>query len=171
MTAGSTGINTADLVAIDMHVHTDMQEDFREAAHKHFGATHEPLSVESMAARYRERNMAAVVLTVDHQSVTGHPPISNREIARQAAGHADVLIPFASIDPASGAERVREARILVEEFGVKGFKFHPNLQGISRMTPWPTHPMRPLRNSVCPPFSMRGGGGVVRGCPVRAGFG
>jgi len=51
----------------------------------HFGTSHEPLNVDSVAAHYRERNMAAVVFTVDHESQTGHPPISNREIARQAA--------------------------------------------------------------------------------------
>ena len=82
-------MNISDLVAIDMHVHieadghghTDMPEDFREAARqalRHLARTAEGRSV---AAHYRERNMAAVVFTVDHESQTGHPPISNREIA------------------------------------------------------------------------------------------
>ena len=40
-----------------------------------------------------------------------------------------MLIPFASIDPARGPAGVREARRLAEGFAVRGFKFHPNLQG------------------------------------------
>jgi predicted TIM-barrel fold metal-dependent hydrolase len=39
-----------------------------------------------------------------------------------------VLIPFASIDPAKGRAGVAEARRLVEELGVRGFKFHPSVQ-------------------------------------------
>jgi predicted TIM-barrel fold metal-dependent hydrolase len=39
-----------------------------------------------------------------------------------------VLIPFASIDPHRGAAGVRAARRLVTEYGVRGFKFHPNTQ-------------------------------------------
>jgi hypothetical protein len=62
-----------------------MPEDFREAARKHFGTSHEPLSVESVAARYRERKRAAVVFTVDHELVTGPASIANREIARKAS--------------------------------------------------------------------------------------
>ena len=46
---------------------------------------------------------------------------------RGGGGHPDVLIPFASIDPAPGAG-ARQARRLVAEHGVRGFKFHPNLQ-------------------------------------------
>ncbi len=38
------------------------------------------------------------------------------------------MIPFASIDPARGKMGVREARRLIEDFGVRGFKFHPSAQ-------------------------------------------
>jgi predicted TIM-barrel fold metal-dependent hydrolase len=38
------------------------------------------------------------------------------------------MIPFASIDPAKGKLGAREARRLIEDFGVKGFKFHPQIQ-------------------------------------------
>jgi predicted TIM-barrel fold metal-dependent hydrolase len=39
------------------------------------------------------------------------------------------MIPFASIDPAKGKLGAREARRLVAEFGIRGFKFHPTVQG------------------------------------------
>ena len=73
--------------------------------------------------------MVAVVFGVDSESVTGTAPIPNEEIAEIAAANPDVLIPFASIDPARGAGGVRTARRLIDEHGVRGFKFHPNSQG------------------------------------------
>src|SRR5438046_9502300 len=45
-----------------------------------------------------------------------------------ASENLDVLIPFVSIDPHKGKLGVREARKLIEEYGVKGFKFHPTMQ-------------------------------------------
>jgi predicted TIM-barrel fold metal-dependent hydrolase len=80
-----------------------------------------------VAAHYRERNIAAVVFTVDWEARSGIPPIPNEEIAAAAHENADVLIPFASVDPArpDALERVQR---LIAEHGVKGFKFHPNLQ-------------------------------------------
>jgi len=50
-------------------------------------------------------------------------------VAKLAAENSDILIPFASIDPAKGKLGAREAKRLVQEFGVKGFKFHPTMQG------------------------------------------
>jgi predicted TIM-barrel fold metal-dependent hydrolase len=49
-------------------------------------------------------------------------------VAVRAAANADVIIPFASIDPARGAAGVREAQRLIDDFGVRGFKFHPSVQ-------------------------------------------
>ena len=73
--------------------------------------------------------MAAVVLHRRLPSrVTGGARVPNEEIAAAAAANPDVLIPFASIDPARGRAGVREVRRLVDEHGVRGFKFHPNLQ-------------------------------------------
>jgi predicted TIM-barrel fold metal-dependent hydrolase len=88
-----------------------------------------------MAAYYRERRMAAVVFTVDAEHATGHPRIANEEVAESCAEHADALIPFASVDPWKGRAGVREARRLVEEYGVRGFKFHPALQDFSPNDP------------------------------------
>jgi predicted TIM-barrel fold metal-dependent hydrolase len=85
-------------------------------------------TIPEIAAYYRERNMACVVFPVDMESTTGLVRVPNEEVAEIAAEHADVLIPFASIDPAKGKMGAREARRLIEHFGVRGFKFHPSLQ-------------------------------------------
>ena len=75
------------------------------------------------------RNVAAVIFPVDAERETGFHRYSNEDVARIAAENADILIPFASIDPAKGKAGAREARRLVREFGVRGFKFHPTMQG------------------------------------------
>ncbi|MGO4458549.1 amidohydrolase family protein [Streptomyces sp. M-16] len=128
------------LTAIDMHTHAEVAKDGRTAlgpellgaSEKYFKAHgHRQPTIEEMADHYRERRMAAVVFTVDAEHATGHPRISNEEIAESCAAHADVLIPFAGIDPHKGRAGVLEARRLVEEYGVRGFKFHPSLQAFA----------------------------------------
>jgi hypothetical protein len=52
-----------------------------------------------------------------------------------------MMIAFASIDPHKGRMGAREARKLIEDYGVKGFKFHPTVQGFlphDRMA-WPLY--------------------------------
>ena len=53
--------------------------------------------------------MAAVVFTVDAETVTGRAAVRNEEIAEVAAANPDVLIPFASVDP-NRPNAVDEAR-------------------------------------------------------------
>ena len=98
-------------------------------ADKYFGVDGGgPPTLDQLAAYYRERKMAAVVFTVDAESALGHTRIANEEVIEGARRNADVLLPFASIDPAKGRAGVTEARRLVEELGVRGFKFHPSVQ-------------------------------------------
>ncbi|MEU8243017.1 amidohydrolase family protein [Actinoplanes missouriensis] len=133
-------IDPDDLVAIDVHTHAEVSRDGRGslspallgASEDYFKAHgHRQPTIAETAGYYRSRRMAAVVFTVDAEHATGHPRISNEEIAEDCAEHADVLIPFASVDPYKGRAGVREARRLVEEHGVRGFKFHPSIQGFA----------------------------------------
>ena len=128
---------TVDLervVAIDVHTHAEvgrtgedgLRPEWRDAARKYFGEGGTP-TVEDVAAYYRERNMMAVVFTVDAETVTGRAAVRNEEIAEVAAANPDVLIPFASVDP-NRLNAVDEARRLIRDHGVRGFKFHPNIQ-------------------------------------------
>ena len=86
-------------------------------------------TVQDTATYYRDLNIAAVIFPVDAERETGFRRYSNEEVAGICAENDDILIPFASIDPAKGRAGAREARRLVREFGVKGFKFHPTMQG------------------------------------------
>jgi predicted TIM-barrel fold metal-dependent hydrolase len=63
------------------------------------------------------------VLEYDH-------PASNEEILSLAAEHADVVIPFASVDPRR-PDAAAIAADLIERFDVRGFKFHPTLQAFA----------------------------------------
>jgi predicted TIM-barrel fold metal-dependent hydrolase len=136
----TTAMDVAGLEAIDVHTHvqlsvTDQPEDPEgegfAAMAKYFKAGKVTrFTVPLLADYYRERRMAAVVFTVDSVYLTGKDPHpANEEIAEQAAAHADVLIPFASVDPHRGAEGVRLAKELITRHGVRGFKFHPTSQG------------------------------------------
>jgi uncharacterized protein len=124
------------IVAIDVHTHAEvsrktgndgLKPEWREAAGHYFGEDALP-TVDDVAAYYRERKMAAVVFTVDAETQTGRKAVPNEEIAEAAAANPDVLIPFASIDPGKGPRAVEEARRLIADYGVRGFKFHPNIQ-------------------------------------------
>jgi uncharacterized protein len=123
-----TAIDVHVHVEQDLHGHLSMDDELLEAAAKYFkGEPHHP-TVPEIAAHYRALDMAAVVFTVDSELATGHPTLSNEEIAQAAGEHSDVLIPFGSIDPARGTAGIRAARRLVTEHGVRGFKFHPSIQ-------------------------------------------
>jgi predicted TIM-barrel fold metal-dependent hydrolase len=130
-------LKLSELVAIDVHTHANLSSRqprdpasfaFDEAMAKYF-KSRQPPSIPDLAQYYRERKVAAVIFTVDSESEIGHWRINNEEIAEVAAENNDVLIPFASIDPAKGKMGEREARRLIEDFGVRGFKFHPSSQG------------------------------------------
>jgi hypothetical protein len=123
--------------AIDIHTHAEISGRqprdpcsilFDEQMAKYFKTMTRP-TIPEVAQYYRERKMAAVIFPVDSESEMGHWRIPNEEVAEVAHEHADALIPFASIDPHKGKMGVREARRLIEEYGVRGFKFHPSSQG------------------------------------------
>jgi predicted TIM-barrel fold metal-dependent hydrolase len=128
------------LAAIDVHTHVhrsvtapaDAEDPELTALAGYFKTAATAYTVDDLAAFYRERNMAAVTFTVDVKDQPASPARpTNEEIAERARANADVIIPFASIDPARGVDGVRAAERLIDEFGVRGFKFHPSRQGFA----------------------------------------
>ncbi len=109
-------INISSIIALDFHTHA------RTAA------SGDASNLDSLAEYYRERNLACVVFPVDAESATGVKPVPNEVVAEAAARHPDVLIPFASIDPWKGRAGARQVSRLVEQHGVRGFKFQPTTQ-------------------------------------------
>ena len=123
-----------NLVAIDVHTHAwksalqvdDKPTEQQEAMGRYFRYQPQHQTVPEMAELYRKLKMAFVVFTVD--SPREARKITNEEIAELARKHSDVAIPFASINPHRGEEGVRAAKRLINDHGVKGFKFHPTVQ-------------------------------------------
>ncbi len=170
-------VDVAALTAIDVHVHTERSRDghdpmpshLREGAASYFRGAHLLPTVDEVAAYYRERNMVAVVFTVDWESQSGIPPIPNEEIAEGAAANSDVLIPFASVDPAR-PDAVDRARRLIAEHDVKGFKFHPNLQAFfpNDRTAYPLYEV--IAEAGLPALFHSGHSGIGTGLPGGGGL-
>jgi uncharacterized protein len=172
-------INIDEIVAIDVHTHAEISDDGHGslspelfgASADYFKTDHERQpTIAQMADYYRERDMAAVIFTVDAEYATGHPRIANEEVAESCAKHDDVLIPFASIDPWKGRAGVREARRLVEEHGVRGFKFHPSIQGFAPNEPIAYPLYEEIEQLGVPALFHTGQTGIGAGVPGGAGI-
>jgi predicted TIM-barrel fold metal-dependent hydrolase len=131
---GGLSIDVESLVAIDVHTHvhssvkgSQAPTEGQQAMSAYFGSREMPAAtVPEMATYFRERRMACVAFTVDNANARPDDlRVSNEEVAELAAEHPDVVIPFASIDPARGTAGVIAARRLIREHHVRGFKFHP----------------------------------------------
>lgn len=132
-------MNIDELIAIDTHAHAQVSccqpadlfgKEFDEAADKYFKfAMGKRPNIPETIKYYRERKIGLVLFTVDSESTMGRRRIPNEEVAKFARENADIMIAFASIDPHRGKMGAREARRLIEEEGVRGFKFHPTTQG------------------------------------------
>ena len=133
-----TMIDLDRITAIDVHVHTERSraghDPMPPVAARGGRALLPRLHRRRAADRRRRRRLlpraqlAAVVFTVDWESSSGVAPIPNEEIAEAARENPDVLIPFASVDPARAGRASSARRRLIDEHDVHGFKFHPNLQ-------------------------------------------
>jgi predicted TIM-barrel fold metal-dependent hydrolase len=125
------------LVAIDVHTHawksalavSDAPTEQQAAMGRYFRYQPQHQTVPEMAEMYRKLKMAFVVFTVD--SPKEPKKIGNEEVAELAHKNADVAIPFASVNPHRGKEGVAEAKRLIRDYKVKGFKFHPSVQEFS----------------------------------------
>ena len=136
--------------AIDVHVHAErscrqphdpIQAEFDEAATTYFKTDERRPTIDETIAYYREQHIAFVMFTVDSESGTGIKRISNEEIAEAAQANSDIMLAFASIDPHKGRAGALEARRLIADYGVRGFKFHPPIQNCHPYDPvaWPIY--------------------------------
>ena len=178
-------IDLSKIKAIDVHVHAEVSchdpEDpvmgkFFDAASAYFKAPRERPKMPEIIEIYREQQIAFCMFTVDCESGIGAKRVSNYEIAEIANKNDDICIPFASIDPHKGKMGAREARDLIENHGVKGFKFHHIMQNLDPAAQV-GYPIYEVINEYKLPAifhtghsgmgtGMRGGGG--RACQGRA---
>lgn len=172
-------MNWSELKAIDIHTHAEVscrqahdpiQAEFEEAASKYFKTSGKRPTIAETIAHYREQNIGFVMFTVDSEAGTGIRRISNEEVAEAASENSDIMMAFASIDPHKGKAGALEARRMIADYGVKGFKFHPPIQNFhpyDRMA-WPIYEV--IAEHGLPAIfhtghsgmgtGMRGGGGI-----------
>jgi uncharacterized protein len=170
-------MNVDELIAIDTHTHAEVSccqpadpygEEYDRAADRYFRNSRRP-TIDETIAYYRERKIGLVMFTVDAESHLGRRRIPNEEVAEAAAKNRDIMIAFASIDPHKGRMGAREARRLIAENGVQGFKFHPTIQGFrpyERMA-WPLYEV--IAEHRLPAIFHSGHSGIGSG--MRAGGG
>ena len=92
-------IDTHVHIQVDDHGHHGASPEQRAAMDAYFGSSEPARTVDETAAYYRERDMMAVVFTVDATTNSGHAPNSIDDIVAGAARNADTLIAFGSVDP------------------------------------------------------------------------
>jgi hypothetical protein len=171
-------VNLDQIVAIDVHTHANVSTRqprdpcsiiFDETMAKYFKSAPPP-TIPEVAHYYRQRKMAAVIFTVDSEAEMGMQRIANEEVAEVAAENSDVLIPFASIDPHKGKMALREARRMIEDYGVRGFKFHPSSQGFYPNDPkvYPFYEL--IADAGLPALFHTGQTGVGAGAPGGMGI-
>jgi uncharacterized protein len=172
-------IDLAKIRAIDVHVHAEVSchdpEDpvmgkFFDAASHYFKAPRErPKMQEDHRALPRDADR---LLHVHGRLRERHGRQARVELrgGRAAAKNDDICIPFASIDPHKGKYGAREAIDLIENHGVKGFKFHGIAQNAHPADPM-GYPIYEVINEYKLPAifhtghsgmgtGMRGGGGM-----------
>ncbi|HET8938251.1 MAG TPA: amidohydrolase family protein [Polyangiales bacterium] len=172
-------MNPSELIAIDIHTHAErscrqpvdeIQTEFDAAATTYFKADSKRPTIAETVAYYRERKIGFVMFTVDSESGTGIQRISNEEIAEAARDNADIMLAFASIDPHKGKAGAREARRLIRDYGVKGFKFHPPMQNYNPSDPmaWPIYEV--IAEHKLPAIFHTGHSGMGTGMPGGGGI-
>lgn len=171
-------IDGASIVALDMHVHievddhghTSLPQQLIDAANSYFRVETQRPSLDEIADYYRERNMAAVVFTVDAETALGHTQIDSFDIAQGASRNNDVLIPFGSVDPLQPKKALDTAQRLIQDAGVRGFKFHPTVQNFDPRdnSLYPLYAL--LEESGVPALFHTGQTGIGAGTPGGSGM-
>lgn len=164
------------ITAIDVHTHPSdacthrRQGEWLEQAERYFKQPQAEITLDQQADLYRERDMLAVVLALDEESVTGRPPDSNDEIAAAVERNSDVLIGFGSVDPAKGVLAVREVHRCVEDLGLRGMKFMPLTQAFFVDNPSVRPVFEACANLSVPVMIHTGTTGIGAGAPGGMGI-
>src|SRR5688572_23748892 len=104
-------MNIDELTAIDTHVHIEpavRNTPADEAARKYFKETEPAPTITELADYYRSRRIACVVFSVD-EDLTGRRQVPNEDVLVVAQQNADIMIPFASVNPARGQQAILQA--------------------------------------------------------------
>ena len=131
-------MDLSKLKAIDVHVHAEVSchdpEDpimakFFDAASELFqGGPQAPDHPRDDRPLSRAPDRLRHVHRRHGERRSGSSASPMRRSPKSPRDNSDIMIAFASIDPHKGKMGAIEARRLIEDYGVKGFKFHPPMQ-------------------------------------------
>jgi len=122
---------------IDVHVHPvliqealDMEPRLLEAARKVFniGTAPQPLSI-LLKLMDNAGVEKAVLLALDAKVSKGYTIPSNTTVYKLVKKAEERLVGFASVNP-KDSEALKELKTAIEDYGFKGIKIHPPIQGI-----------------------------------------
>ena len=125
----STAIDVHVHIEVDDHGHHSLPDDLVEAASRYFSADGPRPDLDSVAAYYRERRMAAVVFTVDAETQLGHAADLERRDRRGRGAQQRRAHPVRLGRPAPRRRASTGRGASSRSSGVRGFKFHPTVQG------------------------------------------
>src|SRR5690625_1042416 len=174
-----SNIDAEKISTLDMPVHIErdeqrhkpMPEALYGVSARYLKAEERTPSIDKIAGTYRELDMAAVVFTVDARSqFEGHLPNSIDDVVVGAARNNDVLLPFGSVDPRLGEAAIEEAQRQASQLGVRGFKFHPSVQGFDPSDRQFYPLWEALEEIGLPIISHTGQNGMGAGLPGGAGI-
>lgn len=121
--------------AIDVHAHPSTQpmeetlKPFRKAMLEYYRVTTPVRTEEEMAEDFRNLDLKAILIAFDAETATGAPATTNDYVATVVKQFPDVFIgAFGCVDPWKGELAITEAVRCVEELGMMGLKFAPNVQ-------------------------------------------
>ncbi len=122
--------------AIDVHAHPSTQTmeetllPFREAMLKYYRVTTPVRTEEEMAGDFQALDIKSILVAVDAETATGAPACTNDYVASVVKQFPDTFIgAFGSVDPWKGKMAIAEAERCINELGLMGIKFAPNMQG------------------------------------------
>jgi len=121
---------------LDVHVHpllikelTDNRPELLEDANKIFDLR---TSAQPLSTLLREMDICgiqrAVLLPINCKKSHGCELPSNQEVAEVAKRNSGRLVGFASVDPNTGDDAIRELRRSRDQLGLRGLKLNPALQ-------------------------------------------
>ncbi len=119
------------VVAIDVHIHVrdelslQLRGERAKQMGKYFKREVKAVSFDELADMYRQRNMMAVIMNTDNETISGERPYPNDNVAEAVKKHPDVFMGFAAIDPWKGKKAIEELR-RCKEIGLTGIgELHP----------------------------------------------
>jgi predicted TIM-barrel fold metal-dependent hydrolase len=150
-TTGENETEAKPAMIIDLHIHpycreVSLKPGIEEAVCRMYGEKWDKAGLQRMTSQFKalflERGVKDIIADMDASNIGracivaldlttkyNVEMVDNDDVGKLASMHPDRFIPFASVDPSMGRAAVDKLARAVEEYGCKGLKLAPSLQG------------------------------------------